>query len=48
MPVTLCAAKEFMPSDDEEYEFDVVWHRSSMKQLLPPPYTIFMGVMELS
>lgn len=35
--VTLCASKEFMPSDDEEYEFDVVWHRSSMKRLLPPP-----------
>ena len=35
--VTLCAAKEFMPSDDEKYEFDVVWHRSSIKKLLPPP-----------
>lgn len=36
--VTLCAAKEFMPSDSEEYEFDVVWHQSSIRRLLPPLY----------
>ena len=35
--VTLCAAKEFMPSDSEEYEFDVVWHNSSIR-CLPPLY----------
>lgn len=35
--VTLCAAREFMPTDKEEYEFDVVWHKSSCKHLLPPP-----------
>ena len=46
--VTLCAAKEFMPSDSEEYEFDVVWHKSYIRCLLPPPYTIFMGIMAVS
>lgn len=36
--VILCAAEEFMPTDKEEYEFDVVWHKSSCKYLFPPLY----------
>lgn len=35
--VTLCAASEFMPSVEEDYEFDVVWCKSSCKAILPPP-----------
>ena len=35
--VTLCAASEFMPTEREDYEFDVVWNKSSLKSVLPPP-----------
>lgn len=35
--VTLCAASEFMPTEREEYEFDVVWCQSLYRSVLPPP-----------
>ena len=36
--VTLCAASEFMPTEREEYEFDVVWCQSLYRSVLPPPF----------
>lgn len=37
--VTLCAASEFMPTEREEYEFEVVWRQSSCRFVLLPLYS---------